>query len=102
MCPGLTHPAGYLDTDFKAGDLVAVFAEGKESCMAVGKALMSRDAMYFSSSMRLVVVLVALLNNSFFPNAVGRITRAMALRPFTSSGTASSTFLKSNKLMRNA
>jgi len=43
MCPGLTHPHGDVATDFVEGAHVAVFAEGKEHALAVGRALMSRD-----------------------------------------------------------
>lgn len=49
MCPGLTHPNGDLSTDFKEGDYVAVYAEGREHCLAIGRAMMSRDKMYTPS-----------------------------------------------------
>lgn len=70
MCPGLTHPAGDLETDFEKGmkpiaspsfaclflndsleEYVAIFAEGKVHPLAIAKTLMSRDQMYpFESS----------------------------------------------------
>eukprot|EP01126_Amoeba_proteus_P010328 TRINITY_DN1401_c0_g1_i17.p1 TRINITY_DN1401_c0_g1~~TRINITY_DN1401_c0_g1_i17.p1 ORF type:complete len:182 (+),score=29.23 TRINITY_DN1401_c0_g1_i17:65-610(+) len=43
MCPGLTSPGGNLDTDFVEGDIVAIMAEGKQHCLAIGLAKMSRD-----------------------------------------------------------
>lgn len=48
MCPGMTHPQGDLNTDFTKDEYVAIYAEGKEHAMAIGKALMSRDQMYSS------------------------------------------------------
>lgn len=46
MCPGLTSPGGKLDEDFEEGEMVAIMAEGKQHCMAIGQAKMSRDQMY--------------------------------------------------------
>jgi len=42
-CPGLTSAGGNLDEDFKEGEVVAILAEGKEHCLAIGVAKMCRD-----------------------------------------------------------
>jgi PUA domain protein len=46
MCPGLTSPGGRLDTDLPKDTIVAIFAEGKEHPLAIGKLVMSTDEMY--------------------------------------------------------
>jgi len=68
MCPGMTSKGGRLEDAFAAGKVVvrnllftksftqfndlfgglfqAIFAEGKEHCMAIGISKMSRDEMY--------------------------------------------------------
>ncbi|QPG74318.1 translation machinery-associated protein 20 [Brettanomyces nanus] len=44
MCPGLTSPGAKLpDEDWPEGTTVAVYAEGKENALAIGKLLMSVD-----------------------------------------------------------
>ncbi|KAF6006024.1 hypothetical protein HII13_001311 [Brettanomyces bruxellensis] len=44
MCPGLTSKGAKLpDEDIAKGTTVAVYAEGKENALAVGKLLMSTD-----------------------------------------------------------
>ncbi|KAK9480628.1 PUA-like domain-containing protein [Lipomyces japonicus] len=44
MCPGLTSPGATLpDESIPAGTVVAIFAEGKQHAVAVGKLLMSTD-----------------------------------------------------------
>jgi len=43
MCPGLTSPGGNLDEDFNEGELVGILAEGKEQCMGIGLAKLSRN-----------------------------------------------------------
>ncbi|KAJ8096736.1 PUA-like domain-containing protein [Lipomyces tetrasporus] len=44
MCPGLTSKGAALpDENFPAGTVVAIFAEGKETALAVGKLTMDTD-----------------------------------------------------------
>ncbi|VEU23014.1 DEKNAAC104166 [Brettanomyces naardenensis] len=44
MCPGLTSPGAKLpDENWPEGTTVAVYAEGKENALAIGKLLMSID-----------------------------------------------------------
>ena len=40
MCPGLTHPNARM-TAVDEGTVVAIFAEGKENALAIGKTSMS-------------------------------------------------------------
>jgi len=44
MCPGLTSPGAYMNPVDK-GTVVAIMAEGKESCLAIGLTTMSTDDM---------------------------------------------------------
>lgn len=44
MCPGLTSKGGDLPKDLKEGQIVAVFAEGKQHALAIGIMKMSSDA----------------------------------------------------------
>eukprot|EP00993_Chasmostoma_nieuportense_P004646 NODE_5302_length_673_cov_17.496337_g5139_i0.p3 GENE.NODE_5302_length_673_cov_17.496337_g5139_i0~~NODE_5302_length_673_cov_17.496337_g5139_i0.p3 ORF type:complete len:187 (+),score=70.04 NODE_5302_length_673_cov_17.496337_g5139_i0:53-613(+) len=44
MCPGLTHPTGGYMDEVSAGEVVALFVEGKEHPVAVGVAKMSTQA----------------------------------------------------------
>ncbi|KAI8868047.1 translation machinery-associated [Ramicandelaber brevisporus] len=43
MCPGLTNNFAKMEDKFKAGDVVAVYANGKENALAIGIAKMSDD-----------------------------------------------------------
>ena len=45
MCPGLTSAGGMM-CDANVGDIVGIFAEGKECAMAVGIMKMSSDQVY--------------------------------------------------------
>ena len=36
MCPGLTSAGGKIDDEAEVGDVVAIYAEGKKHCIAVG------------------------------------------------------------------
>ena len=42
MCPGLTHPKATMD-NVKAGQIVAIMAEGKEHAMGIGITKMSTE-----------------------------------------------------------
>lgn len=41
MCPGFTSKGGDIPTELEEGEPVAIYAEGKEHCMALGMMLMS-------------------------------------------------------------
>ena len=41
MCPGFTSKGGALPVEVEVGEPVAIYAEGKEHCMALGVATMS-------------------------------------------------------------
>ncbi|KEG08243.1 cytoplasmic translation machinery associated protein [Trypanosoma grayi] len=43
MCPGLTSKGGYISPDIAAGQVVAVYVEGKEHAVAIGKMLMPSE-----------------------------------------------------------
>ncbi|CAK7900979.1 translation machinery-associated protein 20 [[Candida] anglica] len=43
MCPGLTSPGAALPEDLPVDTIVAVYAEGKETALAIGKLIMSTD-----------------------------------------------------------
>ena len=45
MCPGLTSPGATIHNDVDAGTPVAIYAEGKETAMAVGYTQMSTEEM---------------------------------------------------------
>ena len=42
MCPGLTHPNAQM-TPCPKDTIVAIFAEGKETALAIGKTVMSTE-----------------------------------------------------------
>lgn len=44
MCPGLTSPGAFMNPVDK-GTVVAIMAEGKEHCLAIGLTTMSTDEM---------------------------------------------------------
>lgn len=43
MCPGLTSPGASLPEPLSKDSIVAIYAEGKENALAVGKLIMSTD-----------------------------------------------------------
>lgn len=43
MCPGLTSEGGHIEPGMSKGDVTAVYVEGKEHAVAVGKMLMSSE-----------------------------------------------------------
>lgn len=45
MCPGLTSPGATIHDEVEAGEAVAIYAEGKETAMAVGMTNMSTKEM---------------------------------------------------------
>ena len=45
MCPGLTSPGATIHDEVEAGTPVAIFAEGKETAMAIGYTQMSTEEM---------------------------------------------------------
>jgi PUA domain protein len=45
MCPGLTSKGAFM-TPVERGTVVAIMAEDKENCMAIGITTLSSDGMY--------------------------------------------------------
>lgn len=43
MCPGLTSKGGEIPEEYDNGQIVAIYAEGKEHALAVGELIMSTD-----------------------------------------------------------
>lgn len=43
MCPGLTSPGAKMEVDVGEGQIVAIYAEGKEHALAIGLTKLSTD-----------------------------------------------------------
>lgn len=43
MCPGLTSPGGRIPASYEKGQVVVIYAEGKENALAVGQLELSTD-----------------------------------------------------------